>query len=93
MKSELIHEISHLMSPHLSPEQNRILKLTLNQVFTNFNLPDSTPETPLVNKQQNSNLINLFVAAKKIEGCSDNTLKYYFNTLTKMINTLQKKHL
>lgn len=90
MKSALIHEISYLMSSHLSPEQNRILETTLNQVFTNFNIPESPDQIPPVNQRQNSNLINLFIAAKKIEGCSDSTLKYYSNTLYKMVSTLQK---
>ncbi len=87
MKYALIHEISYLMSSHLSPEQNRILETTLNQVFTNFNIPESPEQIPPVNQRQNSNLINLFIAAKKIEGCSDSTLKYYSNTLYKMVST------
>src|SRR5699024_3719833 len=30
------------------------------------------------------------IAAKKIEGCSENTLKYYSSTLLNMINSIQK---
>ena len=35
-------------------------------------------------------LVMIFIASKKIEGCSGNTLKYYSNTLTKMLETIQK---
>lgn len=90
MKSQLTHEICQLMSNHLSPEQNRILEKTLLQVFSNFSLPASTDSVSPEDYEQNTKLINLFIAAKKIEGCSDNTLKYYANTLTKMVDTIQK---
>lgn len=90
MKSELIHEICHLMQPHLSPDQNRILETVLNQVFDTCNLPDCSIDTPAVDSRQNKKLIQLFIAAKKIEGCSDNTLDYYYNTLSRMDKTLQK---
>ena len=41
-------------------------------------------------KENNIALINQFISAKKIEGCSDNTLKYYSNTLTNLISSVQK---
>lgn len=90
MKAEMIHEIFLSMEKHLSPEQNRILKRTLQQTFQHYNIPEHTDLTPPDTQQQNSHLINLFIAAKKIEGCSDNTLKYYSNTLTAMVNSIQK---
>lgn len=90
MKTELIHEICQLMNNHLSPEQNQILKNTLEQVFQDFNLPDRSEQVSNDDQQNNTKLINLFIAAKKIEGCSENTLKYYSSTLLSMINSIQK---
>ena len=90
MKTILVKEICQLMNRHLSPEQNRILENTLNQVFTNHNLPEASPELTLETSQSNCNLINMFIASKKIEGCSENTLKYYQNTLTKMAAFISK---
>ena len=90
MKSQLTHEICQLMSNHLSPEQNRILQKTLLQVFTNFSLPDNTENVSTEDYHQNTKLINLFIAAKKIEGCSANTLKYYSNTITKLVDSINK---
>lgn len=90
MKKELIHEICQLMAPHLSQEQNHVLKNILGQVFTNFGLPENSGQLSNDDFAHNTELINLFLAAKKIEGCSDNTLKYYSNTLTNLLNTIQK---
>ena len=90
MKTTLINEICRQMKQHLSPEQNRILENTLHQIFTNYNLPDDDSQQELESQQNNRRLINLFIAAKKIEGCSENTLKYYANTLTLMTKSIQK---
>lgn len=90
MKTTLINEICRQMKQHLSPEQNRILENTLHQIFTNYNLPDDDSQKELESQQNNRRLINLFIAAKKIEGCSENTLTYYANTLMLMAKSIQK---
>ena len=68
MKAEMIHEICLKMKKHLSPEQNRILKETLQQTFQHFNVTEHSDSTPPDIQQQNSQLINLFIAAKKNRG-------------------------
>lgn len=90
MKKELTHEICRLMTPHLSLEQNHLLKAVLEQVFTNFGLSEKNEGLTEKAKEQNLKLIRLFIAAKKLEGCSDNTLRYYSNTLTTMMDSIQK---
>lgn len=90
MKAQLTHEICTLMQSHLSEEQNQILEKTLIQVFSEFSLPAEKEEISAEDYEENSRLINLFIAAKRIEGCSEKTLRYYSNTLTKMVDALQK---
>lgn len=90
MKKILIKEICQLMHHHLSLEQNRILESTLHQVFTAHELPEVSSELTEEMSRENSHLIRTFIAAKKIEGCSENTLKYYENTLTQMLNFISK---
>lgn len=90
MKTQLTNEICRLMNSHLSSEQNHLLKNTLLQVFSKFTLPDNSSSFSEDDFQQNTKLINLFIAAKRIEGCSENTLKYYSNTLIKMVDSLHK---
>lgn len=38
--------------------------------------------------QENEHLLNSFISAKKIEGCSDKTLIYYRNTIERLLVTL-----
>lgn len=90
MKTTLINEICNQMSEHLTEDQNRILNVTLQKVFRQFNIPDSGENLSDQAQETNMKLLNSFIAAKKIEGCSENTLKYYSSTLLNMINTIQK---
>ena len=90
MKATLINEIFNLMKAHLTDEQNNLLRMNLQKVFRQFNIPDSSPSLSEQAQQVNMKLLNLFIAAKRIEGCSENTLQYYSSTLLKMINSIQK---
>lgn len=90
METTLINEICRLMKGHLSAEQNTILEGTLRKVFKNFNIPEQSEQLSPQSYQTNTRLLNLFISAKKIEGCSAKTLKYYSSTLLSMTNTLQK---
>lgn len=90
MKTQLTQEICNKMIPHLTSEQLAILENSLLEVFTSHQIPEDSNSLSPKDQHQNSTLINLFIAAKKIEGCSENTLKYYSNTLNKMIASVQK---
>ena len=90
MKTTLTNEICTRMETHLSAEQNKILESTLMQVFDAFALEETSEQLPQIDQRENARLINLFIAAKKIEGGSENTLKYYSNTLMKILNTIHK---
>lgn len=90
MKTKLVQEICQRMKIHLSTEQNRLLENTLLQIFDSYDLPDETPFDVTHQHRENAHFIELFIASKKIEGCSENTLKYYSNTLTKMLNAISK---
>ena len=90
MKQHLTNEICNMMERHLDQNQNDLLRKTLDHVFCDLSLPNSSSETALEDYEENTKLINLFIAAKKIEGCSPSTLKYYSNTITKMVDTISK---
>ena len=90
MKTALINEICNLMNEYLTEDQNQLLRTNLQKVFHQFNIPDSSCNLSDQAQQTNMKLLNLFIAAKKIEGCSENTLKYYSSTLLNMINSIEK---
>lgn len=90
MKTMLIKETCRLMAPHLTSEQTMLLENTLKKVLANFNIPERSPGQDSHSVEENTKLLNLFIAAKKIEGCSENTLKYYSATILNMLDSIQK---
>lgn len=85
MKEEIINQIQVQMLPYLNNEQLKALQSVLEHTFysvtiTTENVPDTT----------NKNAVTAFIAAKRIEGCSEKTLAYYQNTIQAMISGIGK---
>lgn len=87
MRNELITEIMRLMLPVLDNAQLRHLKQVMEQTlfYYEVSVAGTKPE-----EDNNSDLTALFIAAKRIEGCSEKTLKYYQTTIDAMVSSLGK---
>lgn len=86
MKEELITEIQRRMLPYLTNEQlahlREVLEYTLHDVLiADAEHPEEQPETDTT---------AAFIAAKRIEGCSEKTLTYYRNTIEAMTAEIGK---
>ena len=87
MKSSLIFSIQNEMRSCLS--QSQFLKLT--QVLVNeLNGIDVTSNEMSSECFDNFELLDLFLSAKKVEGCSNKTIKYYKSTIEKLLLDLDK---
>ena len=87
MKEELITEIMQCMLPYLDNAQLKRLKQVVEHSLLNYDV--SLAKTDAC-KDDSKALIDKFIAAKKVEGCSDKTLKYYQTTITAMVSDLDK---
>lgn len=87
MKQELMNEVLQQMLPYLDNAQLKQLKQVLE--FSLFHYEVFGTEGKTENDDSNA-LITMFIAAKRIEGCSDKTLKYYQTTIMAMVETLNK---
>ena len=87
MKNELITEVIQLMLPVLNNAQLKQLKQVMEQTL--FHYVVSGVETKPEENDSNE-LIAKFIAAKRIEGCSEKTLKYYQTTIDAMAASLDK---
>lgn len=86
MKQYLITDIIQGMLPYLNNAQSKRLQEILQSTFTNYEITSSTVEA----KEAEQDFVELFLAAKRIEGCSEKSLKYYEATITTMIKTINK---
>ena len=86
MKDKLITQITTVMAKHLSAQQLENLQKVLTAAFVNVEVA----EIKSANEQKsNSKLLELFISAKRIEGCSEKTLKYYKIVIENMLTSLK----
>lgn len=87
MKQEIITEIMQRMLPCLDNAQLKQLKHVLEQVLFCY---EAAGMEGKMEKDDSLELVNMFIAAKRIEGCSEKTLKYYETTIAAMVDSLNK---
>lgn len=87
MKQNLINDVIQEMLPYLNNSQTEKLQSVMQHVLFDYEISDIKSE----NDNSEQNFVELFISAKKIEGCSEKSLKYYEATINAMIDSLNKK--
>lgn len=87
MKEKVIKEIEQKMASILNNEQKEKLKEVL--LYTFYNIEVTSIKDELV--EDTTDYAKMFIAAKRIEGCSERTLNYYETTIKTMLEKLSKK--
>lgn len=87
MKQQIITKVMQQMQVHLDNAQMQQLKSVLERALFECEI---TVQTENEKTNDNPRLIEAFVAAKRIEGCSEKTLKYYRTTIETMITSIGK---
>ena len=86
MKQRIMKEIVQQMLPHLDNAQLQKLQEVLEHSLYNCEISGRVTEA----EDDNQKLIDSFVYAKRIEGCSGKTLKYYRTTIEAMTEAINK---
>ena len=87
MIQNLISDVLQLMMPHLDNVQSMQLQQVLEQVLFRYEVSQKSGMTEDGDQDE---LVKKFLAAKRIEGCSEKTLKYYQTTIEAMFNEIPK---
>lgn len=87
MTQTIIDNIIQNMLPHLNSIQLKKLKEILSNELSGKVITDNKI---LSEENKNIELMNLFLSAKKIEGCSEKSLHYYQKTIEAMFNGIDK---
>lgn len=80
MTVTLMNEIEKKMEKHLNQKQRDYLHKVLEESFA----------VSEAEEKRTGDLVQLFIAAKRVEGCSDKTVKYYETTIRNAIAKIDK---
>lgn len=86
MKQNLINDVVQGMLPYLNNGQTEKLQEVLHFALFNYQVTQDKEHEEI----SEQNLVELFLSAKRIEGCSEKSLKYYQTTIEAMLFQLQK---
>ena len=86
MKEQLISEVQQQMLPYLNNEQLRKLRTAMEFCLHGIEITQSNQQQ----EQKHTDVVAAFIAAKRIEGCSEKTLIYYQNTIEAMTVAVNK---
>lgn len=86
MKENLIKDVLQGMLPYINNAQVERLQEVLQESLLHYEIVESQFQFG-----EEEDYIALFLSAKRIEGCSEKSLKYYKSTIETMIEKLDKK--
>lgn len=90
MKEKLIQEISNAMTDVLSIEQMVQLNGVLLQIVSKYTIMKDG-EKMHEDTATNDRLLEIFLSAKQVEGCTTPTIKYYSSTIKQLLKKMPKK--
>lgn len=86
MKQKLITDVVQAMLPYLNNAQAERLQEVMQHTLFDYEVK----RTEERNERSDQDLVRSFLAAKRVEGCSEKTLKYYDATIKAMIAGIDK---
>lgn len=86
MVNEIANEILQQMLPYLDNAEAKRLQQVLERTLSNCEITEIKEN----NVDNSKMLVSAFLAAKKVEGCSEKTIKYYESTIFTMIDGIGK---
>lgn len=89
MKDKLITEIQTSMASVLNAAQQEELRRVLSYHLHNVEVMERKAPNPQ-ETVENGWLLEVFIAAKRVEGCSEKSLKYYDSTIRQMTDSVKK---
>ena len=91
MNETFINDVVQGMIPFLDNAQLEELQYVLQQTLHGKSVVQAEAPDLLAQELENQRLLELFIAAKRVEGCSEKSLKYYTVTITTMMQGIGKE--
>ena len=81
-----VDEIVKRLSVYENFSENNI-RIVLND----YNISPKCAEIVLANDDKRQKAIQMFIVTKKVEGCTENTIRYYMGTLRRFFNEINQR--
>ena len=89
MKESFIRQVQHGMVGVLDQRQQEMLRAVLSRCLDGVEM--TKKETDRESIASNDRYLDMFVSAKRVEGCSEKTIGYYQNTIQKFLDESKKE--
>ena len=88
MKNEIISEITRKMLPYLDNAQMERLQDVLVHCLWSVQIQPNEENSEPQPTETNEDLLNMFISSKRVEGCSNKTLRYYETSLLRLFKEI-----
>lgn len=92
MKNQLISEITRQMIPYLDNAQMEQLQEVLQHCFWNVQVTVNEDGIQQPDRETNAELLDMFLSSKRVEGCSEKTLRYDDSIVRQMVECIKVYH-
>lgn len=89
MKDLLLNEIMNQLKCILDTEKTVLVSEIVMNELSKYEINKLTNDYEVI-KRENSNLVSVFISAKRIEGCSEKTIGYYKSSIDKLLIAIPK---
>ena len=90
MKNQLISEITRQMIPYLDNAQMEQLQEVLKHCFWNVQVTVNEDGIQQPDRETNAELLDMFLSSKRVEGCSEKTLRYYETSIRRLFAAVDR---
>lgn len=90
MKNQLISEITRQMIPYLDNAQMEQLQNVLQHALWSVQITANEDGIRQPDKETNVELLEMFLSAKRVEGCSEKTLRYYETSIRRLFAAVDR---
>ena len=91
MKTKVINTVKNKMNKTLEETQIVELENVLKETLKNFEIIKKEKNLSIKDSKKNQDLLEYYISAKRVEGCSERTITYYKTTISKMLEQVNLK--
>lgn len=89
MKETFLSAVIHRLESNFTAEQMEMVAGVVQEELSKYEINRQASDDE-VQMRENSQLVGVFLSAKRIEGCSEKTIHYYQSSIEKLLNAIKK---